>query len=136
MTTKILEQQTKEGFSVMSKNEDGEIYNYVPRDERLTYLVKKDIPVTVEKVFIKKGLITINVTLGLGSDYHQGTGSCRIANPNTEDPAGLAYLKAVDNALKTMGVGLTLKNGQPISSLNRSLTPEEKVESAMNSQLP
>lgn len=128
--------KTKEGFTVWSKVEDGEIYHYVPRDERLTYLQKKEILVTVEKVTTKKGLVTVTVTLGLGSDYHQGIGSCRIANPNTEDHVGLAYKKAIDNALQTMGVGVTLKDGSPISSLNRGVTAEEAIENALNSQLP
>lgn len=135
-TTNTLNEQTKEGFSVWAKAEKGDVYHYVARDERLTFLAENEILVTVEDAFIKKGIAIVKVTLGYKSDFQQGVGSCRIANPNTEDHLGLAYKKAVDNALVVMGVGLTLKNGKPISSLNRGLTPEEVVDAAMNSELP
>lgn len=135
MTSKTTK-KTKEGFSVWAKAEDGEIYHYVPRDDRFTYLGEKEILITVEETLITEGLVTVKVTLGIGSDYHQGTGSCRIANTNTEDPAGLAYKKAVDNALQTMGVGITLADNTPISSLNRAITAEEAVKSAMEAKLP
>lgn len=135
MTTRTTN-KTKEQFSVWAKSEDGEIYHYVPRDDRFTYLEEREILITVGKTLITEGLVTVKVTLGIGSDYHQGIGSCRIANTNTEDPAGLAYKKAVDNALQTLGVGMTLENGQPISSLNRAISAEEAVKSAMEAKLP
>lgn len=135
MTTNKIN-QTKEGFSVLTKEENGEIYNYVPRDERLTYLANSEIPVTAEEILITNEIVVVKVTLAVKSDFHQAVGSCRLTNTNTEDHAGLAYKKAVDNALQTLGVGLILKDGTPVSSLNRGLTQEEKVKSAMNSQLP
>lgn len=135
-TTNNTQQQTKEGFSVWAKKEDGEIYNYVPRDERLTYLAKNEIPVTAEEILITNEIVVVKVTLGIKSDFHQAVGSCRLSSTDTKDHAGLAYKKAVDNALQTLGVGIVLEDGKPISSLNRDLTEKEKVEAAMTEKMP
>lgn len=136
MATNILEQQTKEGFSIWAKAEDGEIYNYVHRDERVTWLEQNEIMVTVEQLLVQDGLAIVQVSLGVKSDFCHGVASTKIADPSTEDHIGLAYKKAIDNALRSLGVGLTLEDGKSISSLNRKLTAEDALKVAMNSQLP
>ena len=136
MTTNKIDKKTKEGLAVWAKTENNEVYHYVPRDERITWYAKEvEGIITVEDISYKGGLVTVKATLPIKSDFTQGVGSCRLTNPNTEDPAGLAYKKAIDNALQAIGVGMILEDGQPISSLNRGVTPEEAVNAAF-SQLP
>ena len=134
-TNKTIEKKTKEGFTIWAKTENSQVYHYVQRDERITWYGKEEGNITVDETSCKGGLVTVKVTLPIKSDFTQGIGSCRLTNPNTEDPAGVAYKKAIDNALQAIGVGMTLEDGRPISSLNREVTPEEAVNAAF-SQLP
>ena len=126
---------TKEGYRVISQTQEGEVYHYVPREERLRFLEKNGLVATIDKLTVKKGVVFCRVIIEANATNYHGTASCRLDNTRTDDHAGLAFSKAVDNALKVMGVGLTLKNGASVSSLNRSLTQDEKMEQVLNEHL-
>lgn len=136
MTTNKIDKKTKEGFAVWAKTENNEVYHFVQREERFAWYSENEGVTVIEETLLKKGIVTVKVQLTWRSDFSHGIGSCRLDNQNTEDPAGLAYKKAVDNGLQILGVGVILEDGQPVSSLNRNLTPGEVVEKAMASELP
>ena len=117
---------TKEGYQVISQVQEDEVYHFVPREERLKYLEQNGLIATIDKLTVKDGVVFCRVIIEANAANYHGTASCRLDNTKTDDHAGLAFSKAVDNALRVMGVGLRLKNGASISTLNRLLTPEEK----------
>ena len=117
---------TKEGYQVISQVQEDEVYHFVPREERLKYLEQNGLVTTIDKLTVKDGVVLCRVIIEANAANYHGTASCRLDNVKTDDHAGLAFSKAVDNALKVMGVGLRLKNGASVSTLNRLPTPEEK----------
>ncbi len=121
---------TEEGFLVKSKVLENEIYHYVPRDERIMWLKQEGLVVSIETIEVKDGLIWCSLIIG-GHDHYHGLGSCKVDDTETRDHAGLAFKRAIDNALQAMGVGLKLKSGDSVSSLNRKLTATEQVEAEL-----
>ena len=82
--TNKFSEKTKEGFTIWQKTEDGKLFHFVQREERINHLAENDASVTVKKFEIKKGIVIVKVVVGWRSDFFQGIGSCKISNPNTE----------------------------------------------------